>query len=361
LIEAGFSVSACRPRGHALGVVEGLVADCNLNRLWRRRSLLAAVRKAQPDIILADDERALCLLRRLHSSGQRDDPQLAALIAHSVGRPEEWPSLTSRAAFASNARALDIATPATAVIRSAEELDSWTDSLPIVLKTDGSWGGRGTAIVREGSQVQKTWRRISSPPGFARGLKRALFDLEIGPLSQRILGVRPVVNAQEFVSGREAIATVACLDGEVRALGCFEVVQSSEPKGPAAVVRIIDHAGMAEAARRLVRRYGLSGFCGFDFILTEAGDPWLLEVNPRVTPTCHLLVEGDYRRPRTVTLFPAQPTASDAAAASPLENLDVPRRAPALMRFGERVAGRKPGYSARATRWMSRRSTWERC
>jgi hypothetical protein len=342
-------------------VVEGLVADCSLNRLWRRRSLIAALRTAQPDIILADDERALALLRRLHSRVQRHDPQLAALIAHSVGRPDEWPSLTSRAAFASAARALGISTPATAVIGNAEELDSWTDRLPMVLKTDGSWGGRGTAIVRERSQVQKTWRRISSPPRLPRGLKRAVFDLEIGLLSQRVRGVRPVVNVQEFVDGREAIATVACFDGEVQALGCFEVVQASEPKGPAAVVRVIEHDGMADAARRLVRRYGLSGFCGFDFILTEAGDPWLLEVNPRVTPTCHLLVEGDYRRPRTVTLFPARPKALDAPAASPLENLDVPRRAPALMRFGERVAGRQPGYSARATRWLSKRSTWERC
>jgi hypothetical protein len=222
----------------------------------------------------------------------------------------------------------------------------------MVLKTDGSWGGRGTAIVRERSQVQKMWRRISSPPGLARGLKRAVFDLEIGPLSRRVLGVRPVVNAQEFVGGREAIATVACLDGEVRALGCFEVVQSSEPKGPAAVVRVIDHAGMAEAARRLVRRYGLSGFCGFDFILTETGDPWLLEVNPRVTPTCHLLVEGDYRRPRTVTLFPARPQALEATGAVRPETLDLPQRAPALIHFGERAAGRRPSYPARATRWL---------
>ena len=49
---------------------------------------------------------------------------------------------------------------------------------------------------------------------------------------------------------------------------------------------------MAETARQLIRRFGLSGFCGFDFILTDDGDAHLLEINPRVTPTCHLLVEG---------------------------------------------------------------------
>src|SRR5262249_57797403 len=105
----------------------------------------------------------------------------------------------------------------------------------------------------------------------------------------------PVVNAQGYVGGREAIATVACVDGQVQALVCLEVVQASQERGPAAVVRIIDHDGMAEAARRLVGRFGLSGFAGFDFILTESGEALLLELNPRATPTCYLLVEGDFQ------------------------------------------------------------------
>ena len=54
--------------------------------------------------------------------------------------------------------------------------------------------------------------------------------------------------------------------------------------------------------RRLVDRYRLSGFCGFDFILTEMGEAKLLEVNPRVTPTAHLLVDGCLDSGRVVTL-----------------------------------------------------------
>src|SRR5262249_9006809 len=82
------------------------------------------------------------------------------------------------------------------------------------------------------------------------------------------------------------------------------------------VVRIIDHPGMAEAARRLVGRFGLSGFCGFDFILTETGEAQLLELNPRATPTCYLLVEGDFQRSRTIALFPADVIRGSDAGAS---------------------------------------------
>ena len=46
---------------------------------------------------------------------------------------------------------------------------------------------------------------------------------------------------------------------------------------------------MAEITACLVRRLGLSGFCGFDFVLEErTGKPILIELNPRPTPSCHL-------------------------------------------------------------------------
>src|SRR5205814_8017668 len=84
LLEAGFAVSACRPRSHPLELVEGLTSEHRLSRLWRGRSVLAAIRRAEPDIVLPDDERALTLLRRLHARVQGTDPELATVIAHSL-------------------------------------------------------------------------------------------------------------------------------------------------------------------------------------------------------------------------------------------------------------------------------------
>ena len=124
-------------------------------------------------------------------------------------------------------------------------------------------------------------------------------------MRESVKRARPIVNAQEYVSGREAIATVACRDGEVLSLVCLEVVAATQPKGPAAVVRIIEHEGMEEAARILVGRFRLSGFCGLDFIITGSGEARLLEVNLRATPTCHLLVDMDLPRDQVVRLFPA--------------------------------------------------------
>jgi thioesterase domain-containing protein len=349
LIEAGFSVSACRPKGHVLELVDGLTGDHRLNRVWRIRSLVAAIRRAQPDIILPDDERALVLLRRLYRLVQKSDPQTAALVARSLGNVDDWSCITSRTALAKVAHSLDVTAPSTEVVHGPDELAKWAGQ-PVVLKTDGSWGGRGVAVLPAGANLRQAWRTMSNAPGLPRALKRMVVNLETAPLAGWLRRVHPVVNAQGYIAGREAIATVACLSGEVEAIVCLEVVQASVPKGPAAIVKIIDHPGMAAAARRLVGRFGLSGFCGFDFILDDSGTAHLLELNPRVTPTCHLLVEGDHQRPRTLALFPAETVA--AGDATPL---DLPLRVPSLLCRGEEMAARQHRSVVRMARLLKQK------
>jgi thioesterase domain-containing protein len=302
LLRSGYIVSTCRPRGHPMDAVDGIAGAYHLNRLWRQRSLQTAIREARPDIILPDDERSLSLLRRLHADIETEDPDLAELITHSLGR--DWSTITSRAAFATDARAAGLDAPETARITELGELEAWAAgrSFPVVLKSDGSWGGRGVAIVRKAAELPRAWRRISGPPSLPRALKRTIVNLEAGYLFAWVRRGRSIVNVQAFVDGREVTVTAACLDGTVLALTCFDVVQVSEARGPAAVVRVAEHPEMGETVRRLVDRYRLSGFCGFDFILTETGEAKLLEVNPRVTPTAHLLIDGCLDTGRVVTL-----------------------------------------------------------
>src|SRR5262249_37348433 len=45
---------------------------------------------------------------------------------------------------------------------------------------------------------------------------------------------------------------------------------------------------ISEAVEVLVDRLKLSGLCGFDFMIAPSGRAYLLELNPRGTPICHL-------------------------------------------------------------------------
>jgi hypothetical protein len=353
LVQAGFSVSACRPRGHALELVDGLEVERTLSRLSPERSLVRAIREARPDVVVPGDEGALTLLRRVHRRAGPASPELAAVVERSLG--DDGNAASSRAAVVEAAQREGVPAPDTRVIADDDALRAWVDgrATPIVLKTDGSWGGRGVAIVRDQADLARAWRAISRPPGPARAIKRLLVDSDGHSLSMCVRRARPVVNAQEFLDGREAIATVACVDGEVLATLCLEVVRASEAKGPAAVVRVVEHAGMSEAVRLLVRRLGLSGFCGFDFMLTNEGRAQLLELNPRGTPTCYLVVEGGWSHGETITLFPAEPWENEGErAASPV---DVPVGAPLLVDAGEAMVARKGRPASRLLARLTKR------
>jgi len=168
----------------------------------------------------------------------------------------------------------------------------------------------------------------------------------------------PVVNDQQFCSGRDAIVTAASVDGKILALVCLEVIQTSAVRGPAAVVRIIDHPQMAETARQLIRRFGLSGFSGFDFMVEDNGNAQLVEINPRVTPTAHLLVEGACIPNRIVGLFPFELSRHPRPGIDVFEILDVPARAPLLIEVGTKLAARHHGPVPRAMRRVIQKGQW---
>jgi len=106
---------------------------------------------------------------------------------------------------------------------------------------------------------------------------------------------------QKRVSGRvySALFIAEKEPGDVRFVGLTrQLVGCPElHAGPFAWCGNIGPAGLAVEAEFLVRRwgnilkwkFGLTGLYGIDFIVDEAGDPWLLEVNPRLTGSVEIL------------------------------------------------------------------------
>jgi thioesterase domain-containing protein len=341
MTDAGFTVSVCRPSGHPVEVVDGLAGSYPLHRTRPLRSIARAISAVGPDLVMCDDERSLVLLRRLHSRRPVD-----SMLARSLG---DWTRLVSRTGVAENARAAGVDAPETRVITDPGALHEF----PVVLKTDGSSGGRGVAVVEQAS-LARSWRTLSRPPAPHVAVKRALVNRELHSLAATVLRRKPIVNAQSFRAGKDAIATVACLDGELLSLVCLEVVLAEELRGPSAVVRVIDHPGMAEAARRVVRHFGLSGFCGLDFIIDADGTAWLIELNARVTPTCHLLFDTPRPTGQVLALFPFEHGASAYA-----DCVDVPVRVPLLAERGRQLLARQRHPVLRRVRTWTRRARTE--
>jgi hypothetical protein len=98
------------------------------------------------------------------------------------------------------------------------------------------------------------------------------------------------VSVQGYVDGSPANVAGACLDGELLGAVQANVVRSNGPLGPSTVIRVTDDVEMLTATREMTKRLDLTGLCGFDFVVEKSsGLAYLVEVNPRATPTVHLL------------------------------------------------------------------------
>ncbi len=292
---AGCVVQAVAPRGSALHKIAAVERSYPLGLIDPAGSLRHAIESSCAELIIPFDDRTRRAMHRIHSDA---DPttdagaRLRSRLERSLGPPELYRSLYSRVAIMEIATQCGVRCPATAAVGSADDIARWLVQNPgaAVLKTDGSWGGRETRLICTEADARKAWRQLSRPPGLARCIKRLLLERDPWPLRSRLSGDRPRLSIQSYVDGSAGNAAVACLDGDMLGAVQAAVVQSKGPTGPSTVLRVVEHAEMLDAARTMVNRLRMSGLIGLDFILENGtGRAHLIEVNPRATPTSHLV------------------------------------------------------------------------
>ena len=309
LANAGFIVDAVCPSAHPILNTDAIREIYRYKGLDPLTSFKHAISAAKLDAIIPGDDRATQHLHLLYAQERRKGEagnSICALIERSLGDSENFPVLYARTKFIQLAQEHGVRVPRTEIIRDQADLKKWiarTD-LPMVLKADGSSGGDGVRVVRTFEEAKRALRFLESPPLLARAVKRALVDQDRTLVWPSLLRRRSVVNAQEFIVGREATTSVACWKGEVLASLHFEVVNKVASCGHATVLQLIENAEMSAAAEKMTRRLNLSGLHGFDFMLeNQTGNAYLIEINPRVTQVAHLTL--GQRRDIPAALFSA--------------------------------------------------------
>ena len=356
MAESGIEVRALVPDDHALFKMCAVTVD----RLGRTRSealrtISHTVTRHAPDLLIPADERAIDLLRALYGRalrgrGTRPD-RMAALIEASMGAPSSFVFARAKSRFMAFAHGEGLAVPRTEIVRDLAQLRAKlaTARFPLVIKRDGTSGGEGVRVVADAAAAEQAFLEFRSAGSRLYAVRQAVRKVDPGYLRQ--LFAHPLaITMQDHVAGRPANRAVVCHRGQVLAGLSVEVLQTSELTGPATVVRVIDQPEMAQAAQHVVRRLGLSGFVGFDFMLeTATGRPYLIEMNQRPTQICHLasntasdmigalavwLPASEARRATpyleqdTIALFPQESWRDPASAFLSSAYHDVPWQAP---------------------------------
>jgi glutathione synthase/RimK-type ligase-like ATP-grasp enzyme len=294
----GCRVAAICPRQHPVLATRALQRAYRYPVLATLSGLSAAINSANPDLVLPCDDGAAVDLQRLHESIGTDVPQahaMRALIERSMGDPAACLQATARGQLMALAGEVGVVTPANATVGSSAELARWLrqHGFPAVLKLDDSWGGLGVAIVEDLPAALRAFSLMTSRPRLVNALTRLLLDRDPRAFLASLDGVPRAVTVQEFIPGTPANRAVACWQGDVLAGISVEAIRTQHRVGPATVVRACPNPEMSRAVAALVRRLGISGLWGADFILhASTGVPYLIEVNPRATPVCHLAMAG---------------------------------------------------------------------
>jgi len=334
LAEGGFEVAALVPDGHGLLEFPGIAGQrLGRTRAQALRKIRTTIERAAPDLLVSADDPAIGLARLLYGRALRglgrDPRRIADLIEASAGMPSAFTFAHEKSRFIELAATQGLPVPRTIVIGAIDELRARLVAarFPVVLKRDQSFGGRGVRLARDGAEAERAFLELQATGGRLAALKQALRKRDPAPL-ERFYRQGPAITLQEYITGRPANRAVTCHRGTVLAGLSVEALRTNGPFGPATVVRLTDSQGMTDAAARMVRRLGLSGFVGFDFVLEErTGRPFLIEMNGRPTQICHLALDktsdmigalaasvGAVPRPRllpnieapTVALFPQE-------------------------------------------------------
>ena len=330
LSEAGLTVDALCLAGHSLAKVKFVSTVHRYRPLLPLRSFRQAIAASKPDLLIPSDDTVAAQLHELYQQQRPTDPtgeRIRSLIENSLGEPTNYPVFYSRTQIASVAQRAGVLSPETIKIDSRRELLNQLETigLPAVIKTDGSFGGLGVAIVGTKQDAERAFDKLNAYHGITRAMKRLVINRDANLILPCLQGPRTQLSLQRLIVGKRVNSAVACWKGTILAQVCVEVVASNDATGPATVVRIISHPNMSQAVERLVRAFNLSGLCGFDFIEDSTDQSvYLIDFNPRATQTCFLLsYEG------------VQPVAALAAKLQalppPIADYSAPKRGPIVL------------------------------
>jgi hypothetical protein len=296
----GFRVEAVCPHGHPLRKTRAVHKIHTYGILRPLDALASIVLQAMPTLIVPCDDRTVRHLHALHarlvSAGAS---AAAAIIERSLGGAGGYGITESRSELIGIAHAEGIRAPETYAVETIDDVRHAVRELglPAVMKVDGTWGGFGVLVVDSLQQAEQLFYKMSRPLQGWKAVKRLLVDRDPFHLLPWLSRTQPKVSIQRFVRGRPANCVASCWNGEVLTSIGVEVLNALYPFGASTIVRVIDDPGMSSAVTRLVRRLGISGFCGVDFVIEDAtGEAYLIELNPRSTPICHLAL-SDGRDP----------------------------------------------------------------
>ncbi len=281
LANAGFRVSLLAPKGslaeHSRYVHEIAHLPVNATPLQWVHAFAAAAKAISPRLVLPCDDTAFRLMQRLVTAPP-DDMQsalqlrLATLITESLGNPAHYRTSVDKTLLSQAAEAVGVRVPPYMIITDPAVAQSFvaTHGWPVVLKRSHSSAGDGVAICANQDALAQAFARLTG------GTNLNLNDSK----SDRMIVQAHIPGRTQYFAGTARQGSLLC--------GYAVDKLAGEPHGAASVVRYFHSDALQESAARLALGFGATGIFAPEYIIhARTGEPYLIEINRRITPGTH--------------------------------------------------------------------------
>lgn len=314
--------------------------------------IIVSILRFKPDLLIPGDEDSILALQKLSNALEKIPftSYFSKLIRKSLV-PRKYDSLIlSKSNFQEKCQSIGIRSPKNIAVTDLKGAISAANVLgyPVVLKDDSGYGGSGVFICTNENEIisnlskkveQKFFQKISI-------LLKRLFFISIFTLEKKI-------SVQQYIKGQVGQSPFCAIDGIVLATNSMLKIRTFPGgTGPSSVIRGIENSDIVEYVKKVTKELHFTGFGSLEFIVEDGTNLiYVIEFNPRPTPTCHLssevlandlcvylfkglnsqLIEPKKFRPFTIALFPGEKR-RDPASHFLIEAFhDIPVNDPALL------------------------------
>jgi carbamoylphosphate synthase large subunit len=261
------------------------------------RALLAGIRTIisawKPDLILPLDDRTTLFLSSIPErlASDADSADLAALLRRSLGNPLSTREALSKRRTMEVARALGIRVPASQTVEAMAEIQKFAQEhgYPLVIKQSFGNSGSGVFICHNEAEARVAFEHVRKESKVKMRLLNWRERFRGRIMEASWLPADRSITVSKFIRGKCANSLAAAIGGRMLAALTVEVEQTNhDDTGPASVIQVTQNEEMRRFSEKMLNHWGLTGLIGFDFILDESRQAWLLECNPRPTSLGHL-------------------------------------------------------------------------
>ncbi len=298
LDRAGFEVHALCPKNSFLSKTKFLKSSILYPTLTYSRSkfvyawMVISIYYFNPDLIVPGDEDTILALQRLTKFFEKLPffKKISNLINFSLPSKSSDSILLSKSNFQGKCQEWGLRTPKNFVLNKGEDVFEMAAQIgfPIVLKHDSGYGGSGVFILNNSEELKKhvLLKKDLSFFDKMREFIKNFFFVSIFNGENRI-------SLQQYIEGDVGQSPFCAYKGIVFGFNPMIRLHTYPGKtGPAAVSRGYENVDIEFFVKKIVKELDYTGFGSVEYIIEKnTGKLFIIELNPRPTPTVHISSE----------------------------------------------------------------------